>query len=290
MVPKRVEGTPDNYSQLYCSDKGKAKVWFFGAPLDKTTTYLKGTSRGPAAIRDAMIQTEEYDIRTGSNILDVGLFDLGDIALADGNEIGQIHKKTLEILDAGKMPLMFGGEHTASIGCVLAAKEKTKNLRVVSFDAHADLRESFDFDKHNHACAMKRVVDVIGKECLLEIGIRSMAEEEKSFSDRMIFRFQLRDNFESAKKRLEEFIKNENVYITVDMDCFDPSVAPGVGTPEPDGLSYHEMMELIKVLEGAKKIVGMDIVELLPLPGSSVTEMVASKLLFETITQLKEKI
>ncbi len=284
------EGTPDNYSQLYCSDKGKAKVWFFGAPLDKTTTYLKGTSRGPSAIRNAMIQTEEYDIGTDSNILDTGLFDLGDIVLAGGNEIGQIRKKTLEILDAKKMPLMFGGEHTASIGCVLAAMEKIKNIRVVSFDAHADLRESFDFDRYNHACAMKRVVDVVGRENLLEIGIRSMAEEEKQFSDRVIFRFQLRDDFESAKKRLEEFIKNENVYITIDMDCFDPSVAPGVGTPEPDGLSYHEMMGLVKVLKNAKKIVGMDIVELRPLPGNSVTEMTASKLLFETVAQLKDKI
>ncbi len=286
----RPEGTPDNYSQLYCSGKENARVWFFGAPLDKTTIYLKGTSRGPAAIRNAMIQTEEYDIRTGSNILDVGLFDLGDIALADGNEIGQIRKKTLEILDAGKMPLMFGGEHTASIGCVLAVKEKIKNLRVVSFDAHADLRESFDFDKYNHACAMKRVVDAVGRENILELGIRSMAEEEKGFADRMVFRFQLRDDFESAKRKLEKFVKNENVYITVDMDCFDPGVAPGVGTPEPDGLPYHEVMELMKVFKNAKKIAGMDIVELLPLPGSSVTEMIASKLLFETITQLKEKI
>lgn len=284
------EGRPDNYSQLYCSDKQNAGIWFFGAPMDKSTTYLKGTSDGPAAIRDAMIQTEEYDISTDSNILDTGLFDLGDIALTDGNEIEQIRKKTLEILNAGKMPLMFGGEHTASIGCILAVRERIKNLRVVSFDAHADLRESFDFDRYNHACAMKRVVDVVGRENLLEIGIRSMAEEEKLFSDRIIFRFQLRDNFESAKKRLEEFVRNENVYITIDMDAFDPGIAPGVGTPEPDGLLYHEMMGLMKVFKNAKKIVGMDIVELRPLPGNSVTGMTASKLVFEAVAQLKEKI
>ncbi len=290
MASKNIEGTPENYSQLYCSDKENAKIWFFGAPLDKTTTYLKGTSKGPEAIRDAMIQTEEYDIRTGSNILDVGLFDLGDIKLTDGNETEIIRKKTEEILKNSKTPLMLGGEHSVTLGVIQAIKNSGRNFKVVSFDAHADLRDTFEFDKNNHACVMRRIVDEIGKENILEMGVRSIAEEEKIFSDRMIFRYQLRDNFENAKKRLADFVKDANVYITVDMDAFDPGVAPGVGTPEPDGLLYHEVLELVKVLKNAKKIVGMDIVELRPLPENNVTEMTASKLLMETVAQLKGKI
>ncbi|MBI2085112.1 MAG: agmatinase [Candidatus Aenigmarchaeota archaeon] len=290
MDSKNIEGTPENYSQLYCSDKENAKIWFFGAPLDKTTTYLKGTAQGPKAIRDAMIQTEEYDIRTDSNILDVGLFDLGDIKLTDGNEVETIRKKTEDVLKNGKTPLMFGGEHSVTLGVIQAIKNSKLNFKVVSFDAHADLRDTFEFDKNNHACVMRRISDEIGKENILEIGIRSIAEEEKTFSDRMIFRYQLRDNFDAAKKKLLEFVKNSNVCITVDMDVFDPGIAPGVGTPEPDGLLYHEVLELIKVLKNAKKIVGMDIVELRPLPDNNVTEMTASKLLMETIAQLKDKI
>ncbi len=290
MVSKNTEGTPENYSQLYCSDKENAKIWFFGAPLDKTTTYLKGTSQGPKALREAMIQTEEYDIKTNSNILDTGLFDLGDIKLTDGVEIEAIRKKTEEILNNKKTPLMFGGEHSATLGVIQAINNSGQKFKVVSFDAHADLRDTFEFDRNNHACVMRRTADELGKENILEIGIRSMAEEEKLFSDMMIFRYQLRDNFEAAKKKLLDFVRGANVYITVDMDVFDPGIAPGVGTPEPDGLLYHEVLELIKVLKNSKKIVGMDIVELRPLPDNNVTEMTASKLLMETVAQLKDKI
>ncbi|MBI4176885.1 MAG: agmatinase [Candidatus Aenigmarchaeota archaeon] len=290
MAANRVEGTPENYSQLYCSGRENAKIWFFGAPLDRTTTYLKGTSKGPKAIRDAMIQTEEYDIRTDSNILDTGLFDLGDIALVDGKETESVREKTADILRNGKTPLMFGGEHSVTLGVVQAIKNSGCDFKVVSFDAHADLRDTFEFDRNNHACVMRRIADELGKDGIMEIGIRSTAEEEKIFSDRMVFRYQLRDNFEVAKKKLLDFVKGASVYITVDMDCLDPGIAPGVGTPEPDGLLYHEVYELMKVLKNAKKIVGMDIVELRPLPDNNVTEMTASKLLFETIAQLKDRI
>ncbi len=290
MVSKNVEGTPENYAQLYCSDRENAKIWFFGAPLDKTTTFLKGTGEGPQAIRKAMIQTEEYDITTGKNILDVGFFDLGDIKFTGSGEIEKIKTTTMDIIKNKKTPVMFGGEHTVTIGVVTALKESMKGLKVISLDAHADLRESFEFDKFNHACVMKRVADAIGKENILELGIRSMAEEETEFIDRIILRRSIRENFEAAKKRIEEFAKDSNVYITIDMDAFDPSFAPGVGTPEPDGLSYNEAFELVKCLKSAKKIIGMDIVELRPIENSSVTEMTASKFMFESIMQLKEKL
>jgi len=277
----------------YTPTPENCKVWFFGVPFDATVCYLPGCRLGPKVFREALIQNEMYDIKTGTNMLDIGFYDLGDLeAVKESAEktVDRTKEQTAHILKKGKFPLMIGGEHTITAGCVWACAEKFDNVKVVSFDAHDDLRKDFEGSRFDHACALNLCVEKTGIDNLLELGIRAIPESTAKFKDRIIFRYQLRDDFEAAKKKLEDFVKDSNVYITVDMDGLDPSIAPGVGTPEPDGLLYHEVFELMKVLKNAKKIVGMDIVELRPLPDNNVTEMTAAKLLFETIAQLKDKI
>ena len=277
----------------YTPDPKKCKIWFFGVPFDATVCYLEGCRFGPKVFREALFQNEVYDIKTGTNLLDIGFFDLGDlepVRQSTLKTISRVKEQTAHILEKNKFPLMIGGEHTLTAGCVWACAEKFKDVKVVQFDAHDDLRTEFEDSKYDHACAMNLCVEKIGIKNLMGIGIRASPQSSAKFKKQMIYRYELRDNFDAAKKKLAEFVKDANVYITIDMDCFDPGIAPGVGTPEPDGMLYHEVYELMKVLKGAKKIVGMDIVELRPLPDNNVTEMTASKLLMETIAQLKDKI
>lgn len=277
----------------YTPDPEKCKVWYFGVPFDATVCYLAGCRFGPKVFREAFLQNEVYDIRTGTNLLDIGFFDLGDmepVRESAEKTLQRVKAQTAHILEKGKFPLMIGGEHTLTAGAVWACAEKFKDVKVVQFDAHDDLRTDFEGSRFDHACAMNLCVEKIGMKNLMGIGIRASPQSSSKFKDRTIYRYQLRDNFEAARKELLDFVKDANVYITVDMDCFDPGIAPGVGTPEPDGMLYHEVLGLIKVLKNAKKIVGMDIVELRPLPDNNVTEMTASKLFMETVAQLKDKI
>ncbi|MFH0890174.1 MAG: agmatinase [Candidatus Aenigmatarchaeota archaeon] len=277
----------------YVPDPKKCRVWFFGAPFDATVCYLSGSRFGPKVFREAFVQNEVYDIKTNTNLLDIGFFDLGELEVVKESAeatIKRVQEQTAHILKKNKFPVMIGGEHTLTAGCVWACAEKFKDLKVVQIDAHDDMREEFEGSKFDHACAMHLCADKIGNRNILGIGIRASPAANMKFKDNIIFRYQLREDFGAAKKKLENFVKDSNVYITIDMDGFDPGIAPGVGTPEPDGILYHEALELIKVLKNAKKIVGMDIVELRPLPDNNVTEMTASKFFMETMAQLKSKI
>lgn len=282
-------------SEVPFSDKERSKIWVFGVLFDGTSSYRKGSINGPEAIRKASSETEVYDMMTGKEIFSKpGIFDVGDIKIGNSKEVRkEVKKKVQEILSNSKVPLMLGGEHTITAGAVEAVKEKVGDLVVVSFDAHADLRdkwfdEELDMSEDSHACVMRRVVEVVGKENLIELGIREVSKEEvQEFESVMVQSPEIRKDLEVVKRRLEKFVKGKNVYLTIDIDTFD---VPGTGTPQPGGIDYYDALELISILKNAKKIVGMDLVEVSPVPESNYTEAFAAKLIFQTIAILEGKI
>lgn len=282
-------------SEVPFSDKEKSKIWVFGVLFDGTSSYRKGSINGPDAIRKASSETEVYDIMTGKEIFSKpGIFDVGDIKIGNSKEVRkEVKKKVQEILSNNKVPLMLGGEHTITAGAVEVVKEKVGDVVVVSFDAHADLRdrwfdEGLEMSKDSHACVMRRVVEVVGKENLIELGIREVSKEEvEEYRSAMVQSPEIRKDLEGVKRRLEKFVKGKNVYLTIDIDAFD---VPGTGTPQPGGIDYYDALELISVLKSAKRIVGMDLVEVSPVPESNYTEAFAAKLIFQTVAILEGKI
>ncbi len=284
-------GVANNFAGILTEPK-KAKIWVFGVPFDSTTSYRTGSRFGPRAIREASQQTEVYDIITGSDVsVDPGFYDLGDMDVVRGNSeqtAGRIAEEVESILKQKKTPLVLGGEHTISSGSIRGAAKIFKDLKVITFDAHADLRDEYEGSKYSHACNMRRVVELIGQDNLLEIGIREVSQEEvELFQKNMVFRHECRD-IEKTKKRISNFAKDSNVYISLDIDALDSSIVPGTGTPQPDGLSYNEAYEFLCALGSAKKIVGIDVAEVSPLPESTITEVAAAKLLFQSVAQLKK--
>lgn len=270
----------------------KAKIWTFGVPFDSTTSYRTGSRDGPRALREASQQTEIYDIITGNDVsVDPGFYDLGDMDVVRGDAKAtamRIADEVENIVKQGKVPLVLGGEHTISAGSILGASRVVKDLKVLCLDAHADLRDEYEGSKYSHACNMRRVTEAVGKENLLEIGIREVSQEEvELFRKNIVFRHECRD-IEKTKKIISSFSKNANVYISLDIDVLDSSIVPGTGTPQPDGLSYQEAYEFLTALSGAKRIVGIDVAEVAPLPGNVITEVAAAKLLFQTISKLKK--
>ncbi len=287
-------GVPNNFVG-YDSDPEKAKIWVFGVPFDSTTSYRSGARRGPRAIREASQQTEVFDILTKSDIsMDPGFFDLGDMDVARGDSaktVKMVVDEIKNILDSNKTPLMLGGEHTLTAGGVQGVKEFfNKPFKVIYFDAHGDLRDVYEHDKYNHACTARRVVEEVGKENLLEIGIREISEEEfQLFGDRMIFRHECRNDHKSTIEKIKKFVAGSDIYISLDIDVMDVGVVPGTGTPQADGLLYNEILDYFIALKSCKKILAMDLMELAPLRESHVSEVSATKLLFQACAQLKEK-
>ncbi|MBI2579407.1 MAG: agmatinase [Candidatus Aenigmarchaeota archaeon] len=281
---------PNNFTGTTISAEA-AKIWVFGVPFDSTTSYRTGTRKGPDAIREASQQTELYDINTGIDVdSDIGFYDLGDMEIAAGRSeetLERVSDNIENILKHGKMPLMLGGEHSITAGAIMGAARFFGDIKLISFDAHADLRDEYEGNRYNHACVMRRITDIIGRENLLEVGIRSATREEaESFRDRIVFRHECRD-MEETKKKILEFAKDANLYVSFDIDALDVA---GTGTPQPDGLSYAEMHEFVSQLDAAKKIIGMDLVEVSPVPGNNFTEALAAKLLFQTCAILRKKI
>ena len=284
---------PDVFSGI-SSDPKKARIWVFGVPFDSTTSYRAGSRDGPRFLRTASQQTEIYDIITGNDVsVDPGFFDLGDMDVVRGDAKAtamRIAEEVENILKQKKAPLVLGGEHTISAGSILGASKVVKVLKVICLDAHADLRDEYEGSKYSHACNMRRVTEAVGEENLLEIGIREVSQEEvELFRKNIVFRHECRD-VEKTKKRIMEFAKDANVYISLDIDVLDSSIVPGTGTPQPDGLNYHEAYEFLSSLASAKRIIGIDVAEVAPLPGNVITEVAAIKLLFQSISALRKKI
>lgn len=263
-----------------------AKVVILPVPYGKTVSYRKGTEKGPSAILEASDKMELFDeeldkepYRVGINTLD--LLDVEDMEPRD--MINTVEKKASSIFKHGKMPVILGGEHSVTIGAVLASKKQYKDLSVLYFDAHCDIKDTFEGNRYSHACVARRLLEITSP--LVEAGARSLSREEKDFlSSNNVRVVTMSDIVESPNWYAP--VKDgltKDVYITIDLDVFDTSIMPSVGTPEPGGLLWHEFLKAVRYIISGKNIVGFDVVELCPIRDIIGPDYMAARLIYKLI-------
>jgi len=274
---------------LYFATAGfkEAKVCILGVGLDRTVSFSPGTRFGPEQIRVAMETIESYSPYHNRDLTDVKICDLGDLHLtyeSIEDTLGQIERKVGEVLDAGKKLIVLGGEHTITVPIVTALKNFYSDLRVVQFDAHADLRDRYLGERLSHATAMRRVMELIGNDRLFQLGIRSFEREERGLN-RNLYPFELVKYIPQLKQK----IGRAPVYLTLDIDVLDCGSMPAVGTPEPGGVSYTELRQALVALQNLNWV-GADIVEYNPVAAPQPAYgCVAASLLRETILAITKK-
>lgn len=270
------------------SDYDHAHMVLYGAPFDSTTSFRPGARFGPSSMRHESFGLETYSPYQNADLTDCAVFDSGDLELCFGraeSALQDIEARAAEILEDGKFPLLLGGEHLVTLGAVRAMVKKYPDLHIVHFDAHADLRDDYLGAGLSHACVLRRCHDLLGDGRIHQFCIRSGEREEFRFAqahtDLHSFRF---DGLESSVFSLRE--QQVPIYFTIDLDCLDPSVFPGTGTPEAGGVSFLQLLEAIRTVCTAN-VVGADINELAPaLDTSGVSTATACKVLRELILAL----
>ncbi len=274
-------GIPDKYSTWKSSS-----FVLIPFPIDMTTTYMAGTRNGPRAIIEASGHMELFDEENKIEPYRQGIFVATEIpALATGPPaiLKELEKRMKAVLRAGKFPVVLGGEHSGTCGAVSALKKKYEDLTVLQFDAHADLRDAYLGTPWNHACVGRRIVDTGAK--LVQVGVRSISEEEDRFLRReenvkTFYASEVRDNLSDVTRGIVSNLTGD-VYISIDLDVFDPGIMPAVGTPEPGGLDWFEVVDILRdVMSTDCNIVGFDIMELSPISGIVAPDFLAAKLCY----------
>lgn len=242
----------------------EAKAVLFGAPLEVTTSFRAGTRFGPQVIREVSYNLESYSPALARDLKEVPLHDAGDLVLPPGNpslSLARIKDFALKVIEKGKFPVLLGGEHLVSYAFAQALSLKYPDLRVLSFDAHADFREKDEGEAFTHATVMRRIAELLGKKRLYLLGVRSGCAEEIALARKEAFLYP-QDPKEALKLILPE-LQGLPLYLSFDIDLVDPAYAPGTGAPEPGGPSAREVLEALYLLKG-QKIVGLDVVEVAP--------------------------
>lgn len=275
---KKFGGIPEEFAKY-----DKSKIVLIPVPFDGTSTWQKGADKGFEAFIEASENMELYDIETDSEVYKNGISILNAITEKSSPEamVEAVHKSVQHQIKRNKFVTLFGGEHSISIGAIRAFYETYENLTVLHLDAHADLRKEYEGSKYNHACAVYEASQHIN---LIQIGIRSMDASEKLTMDfeKVYFAHEIaQDNFwmDSALEQM-----TENVFITFDLDVFDPSIMPSTGTPEPGGLFWNETLEFLNKVFSEKNVVGFDIVELCPNSNNKAPDFLAAKLYYKMLS------
>jgi len=243
-----------------------AKIVLFGAPFDSTTSFRPGARFGSAAIRHESSGIETYSPYQDKDLTETSIFDGGDLELCFGSAesaLCDIESKVGEILDDGKMPFLIGGEHLVMLGAIRAVLRKYPNLHIIQFDAHADLRDDYLGAKLSHACVMRRCHELLGDGKIHQFCIRSGEKAEFEFAKKHTNMHKF--GFDGLCELTEKLIRDKTpVYLTVDLDCLDPSVFCGTGTPEAGGVSFLELLDAVLTVSRTN-IVGADVNELAPM-------------------------
>ena len=272
-------------SEKYSAYK-QAKVVVLPIPFDGTSTWMKGADQGPQALLEASAYLELYDIQTDSEVYRRGICTQPPVKCPASPEgmIAEVRKQAAHLFKDNKIVVGIGGEHSVTVGLVQAALEKYSNLSVLQFDAHTDLRDTYEGSKFNHACVMARVNELCSS---VQVGIRSMdiSERSKVDHDRLVLARDLHYHGMNAATDALDLL-SDDVYITIDLDVLDPSCMPSTGTPEPGGLDWHMINALIARVSSEKKIVGFDVVELLPQMNNRAPDFLAAKLIYRTLSTI----
>jgi len=274
------------FGGLPSTDFESARVVILPIPLDRTTSYVSGTRNGPHEILVASSHLELWDEETETDIHDIGICTLPemDLPYASMDEVVQsIRRVATEIVARDKFLLSLGGEHSITGPIVAAVASKYSGLSVLQIDAHADLRDSFMGTPHNHACAMRRVLEYARAT---QVGIRSLSPEEAqaapALPTEIFYDFKMRQHDDWMDRVVDSL--SETVYVTIDVDGFDPAIMPATGTPEPGGLSWYEGLALLRRVIARRHVVGCDIVELSPIGGTVAPNFLCAKLLYKILS------
>ena len=272
-----------------------ARYVVIGVPFDGTSSYRPGSRFGPRAVREASNNIEAYSLRTRKGLASREIHDMGDIDVIHGNTRETLKRVELvakEVLEAKKMPVLIGGEHTLTYGSIKALKD---GISVIHFDAHMDLRDSYMGEKLTHCTVMRRISEIVGVDAIIQFGIRSCSKEEYEFAEGKIIQFSSydiqEDGVQSIMGSVKKLLSNlDGVYLTIDMDILDPAYAPGVGNPEPGGLNFSTLLELVLgISEASKKVFGLDVVEIVPKYDNGSTAVTAAKIIYELLCALSSR-
>jgi len=263
-----------------------AKVIILPIPLESTTSYVSGTRNGPREILVASSHMELWDDEMNTDIHPIGIHTLPEMELPFddmGDIMAEIRRVVTAVLDHDKFPVILGGEHSLTAPVVAAVATKHSGLSVLQIDAHADLRDTYMGTRFNHACAMRRVLEYA--RCT-QVGIRSMSTDEAKVAPTLPTEIFYDVNMRHDKNWIDQVVESlgETVYITIDCDGMDPAIMPATGTPEPGGLSWYEMLSLLRAVISARNVVGCDLVELSPLPGIVAPNFLCAKLIYKILT------
>lgn len=276
MSKKNYAGIPDKYARL-----DDAKVVLIPVPYDGTSTWGKGADKGPDAFLEASENMELFDIETRTEVYKKGVYLAPPVTENSSPEkmVEAVHKTVKNYIKQEKFVTIFGGEHSVSIGTIRAFNESFEDLTVVQIDAHADLRPEYEGTTCNHACAVHEASKTTN---LIQVGIRSMDISEMDHMDENQV-YWAHDLYEDW---MDDAIgqMTPNVFITIDLDAFDPSILPSTGTPEPGGMFWYETLEFLKLMFKKKNVVGFDIVELNPNKNERSSDFLAAKLYYKMLS------
>jgi agmatinase len=269
----------------------EAKYVVLGVPFDVTSTYRSGSKFAPLAIRDASQNVECYSFRTGVDVEDLKIHDLGDLHVAADVELtlGRLALVAQDLFDAEKVPVFIGGEHTITLGVMRSLKD----VAVVSFDAHLDLRDDYLGLSVSHTTFMRRIKEDVNPSKILEIGTRAVCREELDYAKEAgidyLTAHQIRkDGVKKVVEKIKDVLGGcEKVYVTIDMDVLDPAFVPAVPNPEPEGLDTSTLLDLLEAVCD-RRVVGFDVVEVAPHYDQGVTATQATKVIFEVLGFLEK--
>ncbi len=264
----------------------------FSVPYDVTSSYIKGASRGAKALLEASSHMELYDEELDLEPCSFGIETLDDLdleGLTPEEMVVAVEKASGEIIESGTIPVMLGGDHSVTTGLLRALKEKYEDLSVLHFDAHADMRDSYEGTPYNHACTGRRIADICK---VVQVGVRSLSIEEAEFlkTANNVKTYYAKDikgrtsvyHYENIANEIKKFL-TDNIFITIDLDVFDPSIMPATGTPEPGGLEWYDVINTIREVIKGKNVVGFDCVELCPIDGMVAPDFMAAKLVYKVM-------
>ncbi len=276
---------PANFGGLPPEHSGAAdsRIVVVPVPYDATSTWHKGADQGPAAILQASANLELYDIETDSQVYLEGIYTDKPVTEDRSPEamVEAVRRRAEGHLANRKLMVLVGGEHSVSVGAVQAHVDRYPGLSVLQLDAHSELRDEYEGSRFNHACVMARIREFCP---IVQVGIRSMDISEKPalVDDRVFFAEKIHDNLAWIDRVVARL--TEQVYITIDLDVFDPALMPSTGTPEPGGLMWYDVLALVRAVCRRRTIVGFDVVEMCPVETNWAPEFLAAKLIYKILS------
>ncbi len=270
-------GLPKEYS-----GRKDSLIAILPVPFDKTSSWIRGAAKGPHSIITASGHMELYDIETGSEVYKKGIHTLEGVTSADSRGmIERVYKEVSGLLGEGKFVVLLGGEHMVSLGSLKAHAESFDDLSILHLDAHSDRRESYEGNRYSHACVMARAGEI--SDNIVSVGIRSMDSTELGSIEQgnVFYAPDIRNSGDWIREVTRRLSKN--VYVTIDLDVFDPSIMPSTGTPEPGGLGWYDVIDLLEHVSEERNIAGFDVVELCP-SDNAAPDFLAAKLIYKLLS------